>query len=69
VAAAFQRVQADVVVAGIDSDRLYPLHLQEEIAELLPRHPKLHVVASMYGHDAFLVEAEAVGRIITEALA
>jgi homoserine O-acetyltransferase/O-succinyltransferase len=69
VAAALQRVRAETVVAGIDSDRLYPLRLQEEIAELLPRQPKLHVVPSIYGHDAFLVEAEAVGRIIREALA
>ena len=69
VAAALQRVRAEVVVAGIDSDRLYPLHLQEEIAELLPGRPKLHVITSIYGHDAFLVENEAVGRIIREALA
>jgi homoserine O-acetyltransferase len=68
VAAALHRVRADIVVAGIDSDRLYPLRLQEEIAELLPRRPKLHVVTSLYGHDAFLVESEAVGRIIAEAL-
>jgi homoserine O-acetyltransferase len=69
VAAALQRVRAEVVVAGIDSDRLYPLLLQEEIAELLPGRPKMRLVASIYGHDAFLVEAEAVGRIIREALA
>ena len=68
VAAALQRVKAEMVVAGIDSDRLYPLRLQEELAELLPRRPKLHVITSIYGHDAFLVEAEAVGRIIREAL-
>jgi homoserine O-acetyltransferase len=68
VAAALGRVRAEVVVAGIDSDRLYPLHLQAEIAELLPTRPKLHVIASLYGHDAFLVEAEAVGRIIRDAL-
>ncbi len=61
--------RAQVVVAGIDSDRLYPLYLQEQIAELLPGRPKLRMVASIYGHDAFLVEAEAVGRIIREALA
>jgi homoserine O-acetyltransferase len=67
--AALARVEADVVVAGIDSDRLYPLRLQEELAELLPRRPKLHVVRSLYGHDAFLIEAEEIGRIIKESLA
>jgi homoserine O-acetyltransferase len=58
-----------MVVAGVDSDRLYPLRLQQELADLLPRRPEVHVVPSLYGHDAFLVEAEAVGRIIREALA
>jgi homoserine O-acetyltransferase len=67
--AALARVEADVVVAGIDSDRLYPLRLQEELAELLPRRPKLHVVSSLYGHDAFLIKVEEIGRIIGEALA
>jgi homoserine O-acetyltransferase len=45
------------------------LRLQEELAELLPRRPKLHVVRSRYGHDAFLIEAEEIGRIIKESLA
>ncbi len=69
VAEALRRVRADVVVAGIDSDRLYPLRLQEELCELLPSQPTLRVIPSLFGHDAFLIEAEAVGRIINAALA
>ncbi|EUA20424.1 homoserine O-acetyltransferase domain protein [Mycobacterium xenopi 3993] len=39
--------------------RLYPLRLQEELAELLPGCTELQVVDSIYGHDGFLVESEA----------
>ncbi len=57
-----------VVVAGITSDRLYPLRLQEELAELLPGCTELHVVECICGHDGFLVEFEAVSDLIRKAL-
>ena len=69
VAEALSRVTAEVTVAGIDSDRLYPLRLQEELVDLLPGAPTLEVVSSLYGHDGFLVEVEAVGKVIERALA
>jgi homoserine O-acetyltransferase len=57
-----------VVVGGITSDRLYPLRLQEELAESLPGCAELHVVDSVCGHDGFLVESEAVGDLIRKTL-
>ncbi len=57
-----------VVVGGITSDRLYPLRLQEELAELLPGCRELQVVDSIYGHDGFLVESEAVGELVRQTL-
>jgi len=57
-----------VVVGGITSDRLYPLRLQEELAELLPGCTGLQVVDSVCGHDGFLVESEAVGELIGSTL-
>ena len=57
-----------VVVGGITSDRLYPLRLQEELADLLPGCDGLNVVESIYGHDGFLVESEAVGTLIRQTL-
>ncbi|MEB4208323.1 homoserine O-acetyltransferase MetX [Mycobacterium sp. 94-17] len=57
------------VVGGITSDRLYPLRLQEELAELLPGCAGLQVVDSIYGHDGFLVESDAVGDLIRKTLA
>jgi homoserine O-acetyltransferase len=57
-----------VVVGGITSDRLYPLRLQQELADLLPGCRGLNVVESMYGHDGFLVESDAVGALIRQTL-
>jgi homoserine O-acetyltransferase len=56
------------VVGGITSDRLYPLRLQEELAELLPVSGELQIVDSIYGHDGFLVESEAVGQLVRRTL-
>ncbi|HEV8623941.1 MAG TPA: homoserine O-acetyltransferase [Acidimicrobiia bacterium] len=68
LAPALARVRCKVAIAGIDSDRLYPLYLQEEMAELLPGRPEVTVVHSLYGHDSFLIESEAVGAFIHKAL-
>lgn len=68
VAAALRGCPVPTVVGGITSDRLYPLRLQQELADLLPGCPGLDVVDSNYGHDAFLVETEAVGTLIRDTL-
>lgn len=57
-----------VVVGGITSDRLYPLRLQQELAEQLPGCTDLQVVDSLCGHDGFLVETDAVGELIRQTL-
>ena len=63
------RVTADVTLAGISSDRLYPLRLQHELAARIPRNSGVEVIQSISGHDGFLTETEAVGKVITRALA
>ena len=68
VSAALRSCPVPVVVGGITSDRLYPLRLQEELADLLPGCAGLNVVESIYGHDGFLVETEAVGQLIRRTL-
>ncbi|MDO9380984.1 MAG: homoserine O-acetyltransferase [Nocardioidaceae bacterium] len=60
VDAALARITARTVVAGIDSDRLYPLAQQEQIADAVPTCDYLDVVESLHGHDGFLVELDAV---------
>ncbi len=68
VAAALGRVTADVTVAGISSDRLYPLRLQHELAALIPRAGDVEVIESIHGHDGFLIESDAVGKVVGRAL-
>lgn len=68
VRAALAGCRVPVVVGGITSDRLYPLRLQAELAELLPGCARLNVVDSIYGHDGFLVETDAVGELIRRTL-
>ncbi|MFV1362907.1 homoserine O-acetyltransferase [Mycolicibacterium elephantis] len=68
VEAALRNCPVPALVGGITSDRLYPLRLQEELAELLPNCGGLQVVDSIYGHDGFLVEMEAVGKLIRQTL-
>ena len=67
VASALSRIDAPLTVVGIDSDRLFPLRLQAELAELTPGADELHVLRSPYGHDGFLVEDDQVGNFIRHA--
>jgi len=69
IAEALARVTAEVSVAGIASDRLYPIGLQHDLAGLLPDQPEVVVIDSTAGHDGFLVEVGAVGDVVREALA
>ncbi len=69
VGAALARITGDVTIAGISSDRLYPLRLQHELAALIPRNSGVEVIQSISGHDGFLTETEAVGKVVSRALA
>jgi homoserine O-acetyltransferase len=69
IAAALSRITGDVTIAGISSDRLYPLRLQHELAARISRNSGVEVIQSISGHDGFLTESEAVGKVITRALA
>ena len=66
VAAALGSTPVPTIVAGVDSDRLYPLRLQQEIADGLPGCDGLRVLESRDGHDGFLTEAGAVTKLLTE---
>lgn len=68
VRAALRRVRARTLVAGVDSDRLYPLAQQRELAAGIPGADEVRVITSPHGHDAFLIETEQVGALITELL-
>lgn len=68
VAAALRNADVPISVAGIESDRLYPLELQEQLVDLLPHAEPLTVISSLYGHDGFLLEVDQVGKVISTAL-
>ncbi len=68
-AAALRRVRARTVVAGVTSDRLYPLAQSRELAEGIPNAAPLEVIRSPFGHDAFLIQSLEVGRIMSDLLA
>ena len=68
VAAALSSVRAPVLVAGIDSDRLYPLRQQARIAKGIPGCTGLDVVSSQFGHDGFLIEIDAVSALLSRTL-
>jgi homoserine O-acetyltransferase/O-succinyltransferase len=68
VAAALSTIKVPVIAVGIDTDRLFPVRLQAEIAELAPAAAPLVTISSPFGHDGFLVEVESVGEVIRQAL-
>ncbi len=69
VRSALQQITTPIVVAAIDSDRLYPVRQLAEIAEQAPGCARYEVIESPYGHDGFLIEIEAVSRLVEQTLA
>ena len=67
IAAALRRVTAQTTVVAVDSDRLYPVRLSDEITAGVPGATQ-HTISSAYGHDGFLIEIEQVGAHIRDAL-
>ncbi len=69
VRAALANVDAHVLVAGVDSDRLYPLEEQHALAHhLRVRGERATLIRSPYGHDGFLIELPQVGALIAKLL-
>jgi len=65
VAAALAALPQPALVVGIDSDVLYPLAEQEELARHLP-DGRLQILSSAHGHDGFLIDAEALDALLVE---
>ncbi len=68
VAAALSKITAPIIVAGIDTDRLYPLRQQADLAAALPIKHELHVINSPFGHDGFLIETDQVAPAVIRVL-
>ena len=61
------RIKANSLVIGISSDILFPPSEQKLIAEHIPNASYLEI-DSLYGHDGFLIEVEAIGKQIRKLL-
>ena len=52
---------------AVDSDRLFPVELSEEIVAAHGRG-RVHVMSSSHGHDGFLIETEAIASAVADAV-
>lgn len=59
--------RGDLLVAGVDSDRLFTLAESVEMAQAHGREPA-RVISSPCGHDGFLIETDQVAELIAEQL-
>lgn len=65
--AALEIIQSRALVMGVSSDILFPIEEQKYLANNLKKG-KLAVIDSLYGHDGFLLEYEAMGYHIEQFL-
>jgi homoserine O-acetyltransferase len=61
--AVLESIEQPSLVVGIDSDVLYPLSEQRELAQHLPR-ATLEVLSAPHGHDSFLLELDSLSEIV-----
>jgi homoserine O-acetyltransferase len=66
-ARALARIRARTLVVGLRSDMLFPLSEQQFLARHIPG-ARFAAIDSDYGHDGFLLEAEAIGKTVQEFL-
>lgn len=65
---ALSRVKAECTVISITSDQLFPAEQLRRIAEMLPK-ATYNEIYSIYGHDGFLIENDALVKFIIPLLA
>jgi homoserine O-acetyltransferase len=58
-----ERINARTLVIGISSDLLFPVSEQIFLAKHIPG-AQLEVIASIYGHDGFLIEHEKLNELL-----
>ncbi|HTH56081.1 MAG TPA: homoserine O-acetyltransferase [Cyclobacteriaceae bacterium] len=67
IEAALQKITAETLVVGIESDLLYPISEQKFLASHIAQ-AKFEKIASQYGHDGFLVEFEQLKEVVKKFL-
>ena len=61
-------ITAPTTVVAVAEDRLVPVEDAYRLVERLHAPTRLRVLRSIFGHDAFLKEGDAIGAILHEAL-
>jgi len=72
LAKAFADVEARFLIIAFTSDWLYPPEQAKDLVSALRQNQKhfaYYEIDSSYGHDAFLLEKERIGRVISDFLA
>lgn len=64
---ALKMLTMPAVVIGIESDMLIPIPFQQMLAEHLP-NAQFRSIPSEAGHDGFLIETDAITKVIRDAL-
>ncbi|SNQ45964.1 Homoserine O-acetyltransferase [Frankia canadensis] len=65
-ATALRACPVPFTLAGVDSDRLYPMRLQADIASLTGS--PLRLIHSRAGHDGFLIETDQIADLLRDVL-
>ena len=65
--AALATLRQPTLVMGIDSDVLYPVWEQEQLASMIP-NSEYRAIKSLEGHDGFLLEQQQIGSAIKKFL-
>lgn len=68
VEAALEQIETPTLVIGIQSDVLFPIEEQHFLAKHIPK-ASFEWIDSMYGHDGFLIEFEAITKLVAPFLA
>ncbi len=61
IESALRQINIPTIVVGINSDLLYPVHEQKQLAQLIP-NAILQEIDSPHGHDAFLIEFNQINQ-------
>lgn len=61
------RIKCPTLVLGVQSDALFPVWQQQEVAEILQAHGTkvtYYELRAKYGHDTFLIDIQTVGAAV-----
>lgn len=67
IESALSKVNARAIVIGVESDILFPISEQKNLADHLS-NSAFYSIKSLYGHDGFLIETDQISQILTKEL-